>query len=167
MGEAYLAGNQAHIALRRLERARDTFQGESAIPNFWTAVRLALAEAYGSVDVEAWDQALGCLKEILTVSPGEDRALALKARVLVRSGQRAAACDCAVQCLQSNPNNLEGLLYFAFLGFLMAKGAGNVNAMREAKHILIRAQSKCPGSIGMAWLLDICDIGIAEETDTA
>lgn len=132
LGEAYLAGNQARLAIRRFEQALSAFDGGSAYEHFVVAVKLALAEAHSAIDVEEWQQALRYLNEVLAVFPDDDRAHAIKARVHVRAKQPVEAYVSAMAALKSCSKNFEAGCYLGVIGFQLARADGDVEEMAHS-----------------------------------
>jgi len=151
LGEAYLAGNQARPAIRRFEQALSAFDGRSAYEHFGVAVKLGLAEAHAAIDVGQWQQALKYLDEILAVSPDDDRAHTIKARVYVRMARsddtnrsNANAYLSAMAALKSNSKNFEAGCYLGYIGFHLFKAKGNFEEMAHSIQNLKSTQSRYP-----------------------
>lgn len=157
LGEAYLAANQARLAIRRFEQALAAFDGESAYENFEAAVHLALAEAHAAVDVKQWDKALAYVNQVLSILPDDDRAFAIKARIHVRRTESVDAYKAAMAALQNNSRNFEAACYLGLMGVHIAKSVGDLDEMALNIKNLKIAQSLHPSSRELAALIGHCE----------
>jgi len=157
MGEAYLAGNQARLAINRFNQALASFKGKSKYQYFLIAVKLALAESYAAIDVKDWDNAIKYLDQILIEYPNEGRAHAIKARVFLRQGNLIEAYESAMKALKNNEYHFEAACYLALIGFSIAKAENNLVDMAKDIENFKIAQSLYPGSNSLAKLIKICE----------
>lgn len=93
-------------------------------PLAMTLLRYNLARCHGS-DAIRWADYL------LLGAPGDASVLILKARAALISNDTASAVDCALQALQTDPDNLEALL-IAGNGKAMTHQPGALDLLRRA-----------------------------------
>ena len=156
MGEACLTARQPRTAVAHLKEALSAFVGKSSYPNFRLAVRLALVECLASTAIKDWDGATKIVDELLKENPKEDRAHALRARILVRQGNYVEAYRAATAALKSNPECLEAACYLGFIGFTLAEATGDKDWMEKDLENLETAQRIYPESRDLCRMIQQC-----------
>jgi tetratricopeptide (TPR) repeat protein len=156
MGEACLAARQPRTAVAHLTQALSAFAGRSSYPNFRLAARLALVECLASSAIKDWDGAAKIVDELLKENPNEDRAHALRARILVRQGKHVEAYRAAMAALKSNPECLEAACYLGFIGFTLARAGRDKDWMQKDLENLETAQRIYPESFDLHRMIQQC-----------